>query len=115
MLKEKQTGKSADFRTAKKGQDTGLEFVLVWTISHRLTKVPNEKSLPVSAAELMEMLLAPLHGNSDPRLKHPLKKPDFTSLATGSMGDDNTSPKSVGIKYMILFFFNDSVPLGLTL
>lgn len=91
--------------------------MLVWTISPHLTKVPNENSLPVSAAELMEVLLASLHGYSDLRLKHPLKKPDFTLLPTGSTEGGYTSPKSVGIKYMIFFFFflDDSVPLGLTL
>lgn len=77
--------------------------MLVWTISPHLTKVPNEKALPVSAAELREVLLAPLHGNSDLRLKHLLKKPDFTLQPTGSAEVDYSSPRSIGIKYFFFF------------
>lgn len=102
MLKEKERGKSTDFRAAKR-DNTLLGFVFIWTVSPHLAKVPNEKSLPVSAAELMKVLLAPRHGTSDLRLKHPLKKPDFTLLTTGSTEGDYASPRSVRIKYMNFF------------
>lgn len=56
--------------------------MLIRTISPNLTKMLNEKSLyvTVSAVELMEVLFAPLQGNSDLRLKHPLEEPDFSLL-----------------------------------
>jgi len=60
--------------------------MLIWTISPNLTKMPNEKSMyvTVSAVELMEVLRAPLQGNSDLRLKYPLEERDFSLLTMES-------------------------------
>lgn len=92
-------GKISWFQHSKKGQHTGLEFLLVWTTSPHLSKLPNENMPCVSSRADGGAAC-----NSDLRLKHPLKKSDFILLPAGSTGGDYTSPRSVGMKYMIFFF-----------